>query len=202
MFGDPTQVSHWIIEGIDRLGKSTLIKNIRNTFGFHMIYHYEKPQELQYYKKEDNTYNVKEYQKHSFMAGFKILETSAKTIYDRFHLGECVYSPLYRGYSGDYVFDEIERHFSSQWPNLPETRRMTPKIVDHTRLVLLTTSDFSILEDDGMCFDFDKKEEEQSLFIKAFERSLLSYKKIIDVSDGKGNYRQPKDIFEEIISGQ
>ena len=32
-------------------------------------------------------------------------DTDINLIFNRSHLGETVYSPLYRGYSGDYVFD-------------------------------------------------------------------------------------------------
>ena len=34
-------------------------------------------------------------------------------IFNRSHLGETVYSPLYRGYSGDYIFD-IEKKYTKK----------------------------------------------------------------------------------------
>ena len=37
-------------------------------------------------------------------------EDSMALICDRAHLGECVYSPIYRDYSGDFVFEE-EKNF-------------------------------------------------------------------------------------------
>jgi hypothetical protein len=36
----------YIIEGLDRLGKSTLIKNIQHRFGFYQVIHFGKPEIL------------------------------------------------------------------------------------------------------------------------------------------------------------
>jgi hypothetical protein len=170
-----------MIEGVDRLGKSTLINNIINECGYHLVIHYEKPKLLPAYK----TYHdpLKAYQKRSFETMFDLVKSKAPIIFDRAHLGEVVYSPLYRKYSAEYVYD-YELYQST----------------NHVRLVLLTTSDFSICTDDGLSFNFDNKETEQKLFIDAFNRSNIKNKVIIDVCDGNGNFKHPMSILEEVLN--
>lgn len=179
----------FIIEGIDRLGKSTLINNIEHTKGHALKLHFEKPKQLNCYDSD-----LREYQRKSFINGFKLLFNNnllhvpivqnPLIIFDRFHLGECVYSPLYRKYSGDYVFD-LEQHFNLKNEGYPRTK-----------LILLTTSDFSFIKDDGDSFDFSKKEEEQDEFIRAFKKSTFKNKVIIDVSNGDGGFLNQYEILE------
>ena len=177
----------FIIEGIDRLGKDTLIKNIQNELGYHFVIHYSKPEKLKYYND-----SLQEYQLASFENGFALIENCGVGIYlnplifNRFHLGECVYAPLYRGYDGKYVF-QLEENFEAwAWT--------------HAKLILLTTSDFSIITDDGESFDFSKKEDEQEMFKAAFETSILPNKVMIDVSNGKGGFKTPQEILQEALA--
>lgn len=100
-----------------------------------------------------------------------------------FTCGECVYSHRYRGYDGSYVF-EMEKQLR------------TPQ---NTQLILLTTSDWSFIKDDGESFDFSKKEEEQNDFIEAFNRSTLPNKIIIDIAKD-GTYKKSKEILNEIFA--
>ena len=177
----------FIIEGIDRLGKDTLIKNIQDRLGFHFVLHYSKPQQLAFYHG-----SLEAYQNESFERGFALIDNVSAgffltpLIFNRFHLGENVYAPLYRGYDGDYVF-KFEEDFGVH-------------TFTHTNLILLTTSDFSILTDDGESFDFSKKEEEQEMFRKAFDKSILPNKVVIDVANGQGGYKDPLQILEEALA--
>ena len=41
----------WIVEGLDRLGKSTLIENIQNYRGAHQVIHSGKPPVMTFYDK-------------------------------------------------------------------------------------------------------------------------------------------------------
>lgn len=150
-----------IVEGIDNIGKGTFIDYYIKNLGFHQIIKYDKP-------RETIGSTLKEYQRKSFRHGFDLISSSvAKSdlslIFDRFHLGEVVYSPLYRGYSGDYVMS-LEEEF---------TKKMNGSLKARVCLLLLTTRDFTIIEDDGKSFDPKKKELEQKLFIDTFERSTL-----------------------------
>lgn len=179
--------STFIVCGVDRLGKDTLIDNIQQKLGHHFVLHYSKPQALEAY---DN--DAKKYQEESFYRGFSLIEncrwglSRTNLIFNRFHLGECVYAPLYRGYTGTYVFDLEEEFDVETW--------------DRVKLILLTTSDFSIVQDDGESFDFSKKEQEQELFKQAFYRSAFPCKTMIDVADGKGGFKDPLEILKLAIS--
>lgn len=187
----------FLIDGIDRLGKSTLVNGIQDRLGYHLVIHYDKPKFLHALQ----TYNVggkiaelpkaaalQIYQEETNRYMFELMRTNVPIIFDRTHLGEMVYAPIYRGYSGDYVL----KHEGS----LIFDR---PGYAEEVRLILLTTSDFSIMKDDGGGFDWNRKEEEQAKFIQAFNKSYLTNKIIIDVADGRGGYKNPYDILEEAL---
>jgi uncharacterized protein related to proFAR isomerase len=70
---------------------------------------------------------------------------------------------------------------------------------ENTLLVLLTTSDWSFIQDDGESFDFSKKEEEQADFVKAFNKSSLPNKLLIDVSEN-GTYKPASHILHEVLN--
>ena len=173
-----------LIDGIDRTGKSSLIEAIMQHYGYFLKIHYSKPSQLQCY---DNS--LETYQKSLFGNMFNMLKTKdLKLVFDRSHLGETIYAPLYRKYSGDYVFD-MEN----------ELRNDIPYTIDSdVMLVLLYTTDFSILKDDGLSFDFNRKEEEQAIFLEAFNKSTLPKIKV-DVSDGNGGYKSRSAILSEIF---
>lgn len=179
---------HIIIEGIDGVGKTSLIQNILNTYGYYHVIHYEKPRKCAAYQNTNNP--LFEYQKQSFEEGLKLLNHDVRVLFDRFHLGEWVYAPLYRKYDAQYIFD-LERKYV-----IPHIGYAT----NTTRLILLTTSDFSFIRNDGNNFDFDAKEKEQELFIEAFNKSHIMNKVIIDVSAGNGSFKSPQEIFDEAIN--
>lgn len=186
----------FMIEGLDRLGKDTLISGLLHRLGFHHVLHFSKPQVLECYHPKDEADPVidrrialRRYQEASFRNMFSMFRDAkfSHLIANRAHLGECVYAPLYRGYTGEYVFD-MEKAFMQE--------------VTDTRLVLLT-EDFGVSEhfiDDGDSFDITKRVEEQQLFLRAFERSCISDKRIICVTDqGTGGFKRPEHIIEEVL---
>lgn len=198
----------FLIDGIDRLGKSSLIKKIQDEMGYYLVIHYDKPKllgdfldlakstlelELTQECPFDYSHLTNEqlalffYQEQVNFNMFELLKSDAHIIFDRTHLGEMVYAPMYRKYPGDYIY-EIEKDFTNASSKVKEAR-----------LVLLTTSNFGILEDDGLSFDFSKKEIEQKKFIEAFDRSSLTNKVLVDVHDGQGKYRSYDEIFEEVM---
>ena len=67
-----------------------------------------------------------------------------------------------------------------------------------TVLVLLYTSDFSFIVDDGLSFDFTKKEEEQADFLKAFNQSKMPNKIAIDVNDG-GKFASKESVLNTVL---
>jgi hypothetical protein len=207
--GFPTK---FLIDGIDRLGKSSLIERIQQDLGYHLVVHYDKPKVLgnilstvKYIKQADpeeldpwfvpiqslpeEDIARRLYQEDTNRNMFELMETEVPIIFDRTHLGEMVYAPLYRKYDGGYIYD-IEEQFIKSKPFTAE---------DSVRLILLTTSNFDMLVDDGLSFDPSKKEEEQNLFIEAFNRSKLTNKVIVDVHNGKGGYRDYEEIYSEAV---
>lgn len=177
------QPTQFIIEGVDRLGKSSLIQNIMNELGYHLVVHYDKPKKLKVYDGVPNSISpLWLYQVKTYQGMFHMINADLQVIFDRGHLGEVVYSPLYRSYTGEYVYDmELCADTSG------------------TRLVLLTTSDFSFIQDDGLSHDFSKKEEEQAAFIKAFQASNIADKILVDVSNGAGGYKTPEQVLAEVL---
>jgi hypothetical protein len=213
-----------MIDGIDRLGKSSLIQRIQDEEGYHLVIHYDKPKALKHninvaellknssksmldnqflYNHSDEDRD--EMRRHIGMSGpelarviyqqstnfcmFELLKSPIPIIFDRTHLGEMVYSPLYRNYPGSYVFD-LEKQFLAE---------SSPKVGESVKLILLTTSNFDMLEDDGLSFDFAKKEDEQKMFIEAFNKSSLKNKVLVDVHNGNGGYKTYEEIFKEAM---
>lgn len=172
--------THYVIEGVDGLGKSSLIQEIKNANGFFHYIHYEKPQKLEFYENQLLTYQV-----DSFQYGFELLEQKiVPFIFDRFHLGELVYSKRYRNYPGEYVFS-MERDYKVEtW--------------SHIKLILLVTSNWSHIVDDGLSFDFSAKEQEQEDFIKAIQQSIFPNCQIIDICHKDGRRKTPQELLEEI----
>jgi thymidylate kinase len=99
-----------IIEGLDRVGKDTqvalIIKRLKDKV-FHKLHYSALP-------FNDDTELHTSYSKQLYEDMFKLMlsakENNINLIFNRAHLGETIYSPLYRGYSGDYVFD-IEKEY-------------------------------------------------------------------------------------------
>lgn len=166
-----------IIEGVDRLGKDTLINSLLNKLGYFQVVHYQKPAKLDFYSND-----LRAYQEASFNQMFNMLSIGGMLL-NRAHLGEVVYSPRYRGYDGSYAL-ELEGEY--------------PAALENSLLVLLTASSWDPITDDGLSFNFDKKSEEQQDFISAFNRSMIRDKLIIDVTTN--NQFKPRDeILREVL---
>ena len=99
-----------IIEGTDNVGKDTqqdlIIKNMSNHV-FHKLHYSSLP-----FKDDKDKHAAYSKDLYETMFQLMIKSKSAETeddldiniIFNRSHLGESIYSPLYRGYSGDYFF--------------------------------------------------------------------------------------------------
>jgi thymidylate kinase len=159
-----------IIEGSDNTGKSTqaslLIKRLENLV-FQRLHYSSLP-------FKDNTDLHVTYSTRMYDDMFKLMvlmkDNHINAIFDRSHLGETVYSPLYRQYSGDYVFD-IEKNYVNELSN---------------ELFLITlVNDPKIIfkRDDGL--SFYKNEEgvkaEVDGFLRAHRLSKIKNKLLINV---------------------
>lgn len=175
------QPTKFLIDGIDRLGKSTLVDGLLNELGYHLVVHYSKPKTLNAYTRVRKD-PVGCYQRDCNAEMFKLISSDAKIIFDRTHLGEMVYAPLYRRYPGNYVY---------QYETTSDT--------SNSRLILLITSDFNLCVDDGESHNFDNKVIEQQSFLNAFCQSSIVDKIIVDVHDGKGKFKSPETILNEAL---
>lgn len=185
----------YAVEGLDRLGKSTLIDGIRDALGYYEVVHFSKPQKLARYANTAGVpgvpagvQQVYHYQHESFLNSMLLAKSGARIIFDRWHLGEVVYSPMYRGYSGEYVYG---------------LEKLLGENAD-LRLILLT-EDFDVARhfvDDGHSLGtVDDREEEQARFVNAFNRSSICDRRIICVTDpGLGGFRPKDQILTEALS--
>jgi thymidylate kinase len=187
-------VNKFIVEGVDRLGKGTLIDGIQHRLGYHTVIHFEKPKLLDVYDglasaaTSDLQNTLQIYQKKSFINMFDLLWSDAKIIFDRSHLGEYVYGPMYRGYNADYIFELEETNGAKNLLN--------------TKLILLT-EDFTVSQhfvDDGKSLgSIDARQREQDLFMQAFELSEFENKKIICVTDPETGMFKSKDAVLDMV---
>lgn len=190
-------ITKYLIEGLDRLGKDTLIDGLQHRLGQHTVLHFGKPSLLDCYVPRDAEVTdevrrgaLRNYQERSFRNLFSLLRDAPYTqlICNRAHLGECVYAPLYRGYSGDYVL-ELERAFDMQ---LNRTTRLVLLLED-----MATSRHFA---DDGLSLGpTEARGMEQELFIEAFERSLITDKRLVLVTGPNGRFRSKADILEDVL---
>lgn len=161
-----------IAEGIDNSGKGTQIQKIKDEFekrgiSVHIL-HYSNIKAFGNDNKKIREASYKQFRDMFKLINYAAGEDSMALICDRAHLGECVYSPIYRDYSGDFVFEE-EKNFIWQ-DNLKRIK-----------LILFTDDAENVIKrDDGLSFsiDLDTKKKEIELFDKAFEKSILNKKRI------------------------
>ena len=161
-----------IIEGTDNSGKSTqaelIIKNLDNLV-FHKIHYSSLP-------FKENKRKTQDYSLRMYNSMFRMMKSLAKEdiniIFDRSHLGEAIYAPLYRGYSGDYVFNLEKEYVNDLKDNL-------------YLITLINDSSIILTRDDGK--SFYKNEEgikaEVDGFKLAHRKSFIKNKLIINVGD-------------------
>lgn len=149
-----------IIEGPDNVGKSTLISNLKNHYNTITLHN------LHYSNVKGS--NI-EYCKKLYFEMFSLLTSDKSFICDRSHLGEMVYGPLYRDYSGEFVLD-IEKQFDTS---------------EITLITLIDDAESLIERDDGLSFstDIDIKRRELSNFINAHVKSNIKNKLLVNIKD-------------------
>ena len=159
-----------IVEGSDNIGKDTFIKNFisNNLHKIWQVIHYSN---LKISNERSISYSTALYS-DAFETMLEYQNSFKKgLIFNRCHLGEAVYSPLYRKYDGDYIFD-IEKRYRDN--------------LDKVVLLLLTTSDCESVfkRDDGKSFykDAASMQWEVDQFKKAFHTSSIKNKIMIDVA--------------------
>jgi thymidylate kinase len=183
-----------IVEGLDRVGKNTLLANLSSNFENFCVRHFTSPPkglsereaerfQQKAFHREFQLYNkVSEWDSHSE------LSMSSLWTWNRSHLGEAVYGKIYRNYDATPWIIDLERFFSFD---------IKPEIY----LLLLTASpDFIVKRDDGKSFttDHDKKNKEIQSFVDVYNASLVQHKLHIRVDDGE-NYLSAERIHKNVL---
>tara|TARA_R100001163_G_C5036614_1_gene175673 strand:- start:135 stop:728 length:594 start_codon:yes stop_codon:yes gene_type:complete len=159
-----------IIEGTDNVGKDTqqnlIIERISNLV-FHKLHYSSLP-----FRKDKDLHST--YSKKMYEDMFKMMiackDKDINLIFNRSHLGETVYAPLYRGYSGDYVLD-IEKDY-------------VKALRENLYLITLVNDPHTILKrDDGKSFYGNEEEVKAEVdgFTRAHRLSKIKNKQLINV---------------------
>jgi len=173
-----------IFEGIDNVGKSTQIKLLQKQL-------IDKPTHVIHYSAIPgiSPEQSKIYSENLYRDMFDLMHDAShrgrNLIFDRSHLGEYVYAPIYRDYSGSYVF-EIEQEY------------MYNPFFKHLILfVLIDEPQNAIAREDGNSFstDVSVKQLEIDKFKKAFELSYISNKFLINI-----NGKSIEDVHNSILT--
>jgi len=160
----------YIFEGVDNVGKGTQIQKLKR--------HLEEKGELVHILHYSNIKgdNIEERSKQYYYEMFNLIKFATfnkiNLILDRAHGGETVYSPIYRNYSGDYIYD-IEQNFGN-------------RILQNITLFVFTDDPENLIDrEDGQSFstEFEKKRDEIVKFIDFFEKSKIKNKALINIQD-------------------
>jgi len=159
-----------LIEGTDNVGKTTqanlIIERMKDYGVFHKV-HYSA---LPFKEKELHIdYSASLYKDMFDMMGV-LIKSGHNVIFDRSHLGESVYAPLYRGYSGDFIF-EIEDE------NIHNIKN------DVYLITLVNDPKLVMSRDDGFSFYTNEQEVQNEVdgFVRAHRKSAIKNKLLINV---------------------
>lgn len=178
-----------IIEGTDNTGKDTqqnLIIEKVNNLVFQKLHYSSLP--FKDDKKKHVSYSQKMYD-DMFKLMIASKDKDINLIFNRSHLGESVYSPLYREYSGDYVFD-IEKRYVKQ-------------LRKELYLITLTNDPHTILKrDDGL--SFYSNEEEIKAEVDGFNRAhrLSKIKNKLKIHLGTMSAEEVSNIIIDFLQHQ
>ena len=187
-----------MIKGIDRTGKDSIVTFLTSYFYTHRpnpnevhlkVVHWGFPE------GENNTDKIA-FQKKDFKQKAKkareffMKNPDGVLIWNRSHIGEHVYGPLYRNENTDWI-NEFEKN------NIIEHLH---NLADLYLFLLDGNIDFLLSRDDGNSFTTDKKikSKEQHAFVSAFINSKIPNKEYIIVADYK-SYFKLQDIQDEVI---
>lgn len=189
-----------LFDGIDNTGKTTqiqkLVSYLANKNMISTVCKYSKFDKLDK-KKEEKFYKrfYKDYFDKVSNWPDKIVPDPAyiaednihyiqdnNLILDRGHISEAVYAPMYRSYSGDYIWD-LEKCLENK---------------HNTYLIVLVNSvEKAVEREDGLSLsngDADKISIEISKFVEAYKKSCIPNKVIIDI-----NGYNIEEVFAQII---
>jgi thymidylate kinase len=182
-----------VVEGPDRCGKNTLIKNLTSQAENFVVRHFGSVKGESDMEKRNFQFQFfkKEFELASLRSRFEMPDKERYPrdiwIWNRAHLGEFVYGKMYRDTKPEEWVMKMESLFAMD--------------IDPSVHLLLLTADpeFLCKRDDGLSFtaDVEKKKKEIENFEKAFNTSKIMNKKILNVSNGE-NYLDAAIILDEV----
>ena len=183
-----------IIEGCDRLGKSSLIKRLTNQADNYIVRHFgsvkgetdkeKRDFQFQFFKKEFTLANLR----NQFDLKDEKRYPRDIYIFDRGHIGEFVYGKMYRNTEPENWVIGLENMFGLN-------------IDISVYLLLLTGNPESLCKrEDGLSLSskFEDKKKELELFDKGFEMSGILNKKRLNVFNPDGEYIDQDIILDEV----
>lgn len=193
-----------ILEGGDRLGKSTLIKGICDNFNYDnvCIRHFGKP------RGNLDPNNVLDYQFECFNKEKRLLQKFIEVtggdyyryfedimIWNRSHLGEYVYSQMFRGGNAEEL-----KQLLIEWEKF-NIKRMYEEDCKVYLITLTADPEFFLSKEDGKSFSktLNEKSIELKLFNEAHNFSLIKNKLLVKV-DSNGEFRGKEEILTEVLN--
>ena len=168
-----------IVEGPDRVGKDTVIQAIRSRYLNHPFFVISSSKiDCDLTSNAEKKYYLKYYDRL-----LSSLESMDALLLNRSHLGELVYGPLYRSYTGEYVL-ELEKTYD----------------LSKTILILLVDDPRTLAaRDDGKSIDSSESaiENEINLFKEAFKKSNNFHKILINCAS-KGPLQVQDELFKSL----
>ena len=182
-----------IIEGPDRCGKNTLIKNLTSQADNFVVRHFGSAKGKDDFEKRNHQFQFfkKEFALAALRPNFEMPDKERYPkdiwIWNRAHLGEFVYGKMYRETNPEKWVMQMETMFGMN---------LDPSVY----LLLLTASpEFLCKRDDGQSFTNNviKKQDELLSFKNAFDQSQIINKHVLDVTNND-EYRDQTSILDEV----
>lgn len=172
----------YIFEGMDNCLKDTMIQLVRAHLS-------PETQILKFSSPPSAISMPEDWQKAHFQDMFNLIEMSLANsprnmILNRAHLGEYVYSPIYRGYEGNWIFDLEESFLNASDEH--ESRIRLFVLYDSNNYQLSNREDGKSLSNTNHA----KMNLERERFKLAFEKSKIPFKRLFNLSD----YRTEKNL--------
>lgn len=188
-----------ILEGGDRLGKSTLIEGICGYYNYDniSIRHFGKP------PKNLSPKEVLDFQFNSFDNEIRLIESFKSVffnqpkyyedivIWNRSHLGEYVYSQMFRGGNAKDLESKL-----LTW----EEFMLLPLNIEIYLITLTSDPDFFLDKEDGNSFSqtLEEKTKELELFKEIHSLSFIKNKLLLKV-DKDGYFKFKKNILDDTL---
>ena len=186
-----------ILEGTDRVGKSTLITGISEYHNYDniIVRHCGKPPK--HINKEDvYQWQMRCFIKEAVLADIlKNMEIGEHryyenvVIYNRYYLGEYVYGIMFREYREEFIEHRLSE-FESQHIDLDNTKLIT----------LVADPEFLMSKEDGNSFSqtLEQKTKEVELFKIIHNKSLIKNKLLLKV-DNDGEFLPKEQLLNTVL---